>query len=71
MTFMFLWAIWALVSYFVVQIVSYERVSDGDRNKKIEIKGILFKKKVLFNVEDSTIIRIILPLVDIKSHSNY
>ena len=41
MTFMFLWAIWSLVSYFVVQIVSYERVSDADRNKNIEIIACL------------------------------
>ena len=41
MTFMFLWAIWSLVSYFVVQIVSYERVSDRDRNKNIEIIACL------------------------------
>ena len=41
MTFMFLWAIWSLVSYFVVQIVSYERVSDGDSNKNIEIIACL------------------------------
>tara|TARA_B100000941_G_scaffold153056_1_gene108532 strand:- start:138 stop:305 length:168 start_codon:yes stop_codon:yes gene_type:complete len=37
MTFIFFWAIWSLVSYFVVQIVSYERVLDGDRNKNAEI----------------------------------
>ena len=41
MTFMFLWAIWSLVSFFVVQIVSYERVSDDDRNKNIEIMACL------------------------------
>ena len=41
MTFMFLLAIWSLVSYFVVQIVSYERVLDGDRNKNIEILACL------------------------------
>ena len=41
MTFMFLWAIWSLVSYFVVQIVSYERVTDGDRNKNIETTACL------------------------------
>ena len=37
MNFIFLWVIWSLVSYFVVQIVSYERVLESDRNKNIEI----------------------------------
>lgn len=37
MTFIFLWTIWTLVSYFVIQIVSYERVEDSDKNKKLEI----------------------------------
>ena len=37
MSFIFLWTIWSLVSFFVVQIVSYERVLDADRNKNLEI----------------------------------
>ncbi|MDC3144696.1 hypothetical protein OA852_00625 [SAR86 cluster bacterium] len=41
MNFIFLWVIWSLVSYFVVQIVSYERVSEIDRNKNIEILACL------------------------------
>ena len=41
MNFIFLWIIWSLVSYFVVQIVSYERVLESDRNKNIEILACL------------------------------
>ena len=37
MSFIFLWTIWSLVSYFVVQIVSYERVFDSDRDNNLEI----------------------------------
>ena len=37
MSFIFLWTIWSLVSYFVVHIVSYERVLASDRNKNLEI----------------------------------
>ena len=39
MTFLFLWAIWSLVSYFVVQIVSYERVSE------LMMRGLGFRRK--------------------------